>query len=236
MAGAERSTAPPFRRGDPLFWVLLSACGSVVLLATTNQLCQDIAVVPLLWVLPLALYLLSFIICFASDRAYDRAAFVPSTGLCLAALAALWGRELAIDLELQIAVHCAALFGCCMICHGELVRLRPPAERLTSFYLAVSLGGALGGVFVALVAPVIFDLYFEFPIGLVGTVVLWLAAVARDPRAALHAGRPRVAWAALIALALCYTGLLAERAWYAAAEYETVDRNFYGDVMVFHWS
>jgi hypothetical protein len=230
-AGRPAASAPPL--GDVLLWILLPACGSVLLLATTNQLCQDVAVVPLLWVLPLSLYLLSFIVCFASDRSYERAAFVPSTALCLAALAMLMTQEDLASLPFQIAVYCTTLFGCCMICHGELVRLKPPAERLTLFYLAVSFGGALGGAFVALVAPRLFDVYLELPIALVGTILLWLVAVARDPRSALHRGRPRWAWAALSALALVYAGVNARLAWLATDGYDSVDRNFYGVIRTY---
>ncbi|NNL66010.1 MAG: fused MFS/spermidine synthase, partial [Myxococcales bacterium] len=218
----------PATPGNVALWILLPACGSVALLATTNALCQDVAVVPLLWVLPLACYLVSFIVCFGSDRAYERAAFVPATALCLVALTTLVGLDQIIDFRVQIAVYCLALFGCCMLCHGELVRLRPGAARLTQFYLAMSAGGALGGLFVAVVAPLVFDEYHELPLALVATLALWLVAVWRDPRSALHRGRPRAAWAVLAALLLAYAGVNAQQVRDATVGFDSVARNFYG--------
>ncbi len=146
---------------DLALWVALSACGSVMLLAATNQICLDIAVTPMLWVVPLALYLLSFVICFDNERWYSRPLFA---GLFVLALA-LVGPTILLGPELGIAwqllVHCAALFTACTLCHGELYRLRPPPRRLTLFYLAVAAGGCLGGLLVALVAPRVFTGYYE---------------------------------------------------------------------------
>ena len=153
----------------------LAACGSVVLLASTNQICRDIAVIPFLWVIPLSLYLISFILCFDHPRWYNRRVWVPVLLTALAAVVYLllqdYG-EMELNVYAQIAIYSAALFACCMVCHGELVRLKPSASYLTSFYLMVALGGALGGVFVNLVAPVLFKGYWEFHLGLVATMVL----------------------------------------------------------------
>jgi len=153
----------------------LAACGSVVLLASTNQICRDIAVIPFLWVIPLSLYLISFILCFDHPRWYNRRVWVPVLLTALAAVVYLllqdYG-EMELNVYAQIAIYSAALFACCMVCHGELVRLKPAASYLTSFYLMVALGGALGGVFVNLVAPVLFRGYWEFHLGLVATMVL----------------------------------------------------------------
>ena len=108
-----------------LLWFLLPACASILLLATTNKICQDVAVIPFLWILPLALYLLSFIICFDSPRWYLR---LPFTLLLLAAFAGLWwalDRGSDSSIYKQLAVYCIGLFVCAMVCHGELYRLRP---------------------------------------------------------------------------------------------------------------
>src|SRR5208283_5369591 len=124
---------------------------STLLIAVTTHMSQDIAPLPLLWVLPLAIYLLTFIIAFESDRLYQRWLFMP---LLVAAIIAMtmfmWGGTTTKRL---IAAYAAGLFVCCMVCHGELARRRPAPRYLTLFYLMVALGGALGGVFVALLAP-----------------------------------------------------------------------------------
>src|ERR1051326_7015320 len=127
---------------------------------------MDVAVIPFLWVLPLSLYLLSFIICFDSPRWYRRGLF---TILLMAGMAGLcWGLFKGSDWPLtkQVAVYCGGLFICCMVCHGELYRLRPGADRLTEFYLLIAMGGALGGVFVAVLAPLMFTNYFELHWGM----------------------------------------------------------------------
>jgi hypothetical protein len=142
-------------------WLLLPACASALLLATTNKICQDVAVIPFLWVLPLALYLLTFVICFDSPRWYVRFPFT------LALIAAMWGFYWVLtagsdaSIYKQVAIYCGALFVCCMVCHGELYRLKPHPRHLTAFYLMIAAGGALGGVFVAVIAPLIFTGYYE---------------------------------------------------------------------------
>jgi hypothetical protein len=170
------------RGSEPIaLWVILSTVASALLLAITNKICQDVAVVPLLWVLPLSIYLLTFIICFDRPSWYRRAIFTPMMGLSLAGvcwLMFLEDREPPI--KLQIAMYCAALFMCCMFCHGELVRLKPAPQRLTSFYLAIAFGGALGGALVAIAAPLLLNGYFELHIGLFACAVLVLIVLHRD--------------------------------------------------------
>ncbi len=175
---SESSRSPvgtTLRLPERLLTLSLAACGSVVLLASTNQICRDIAVIPFLWVLPLGLYLISFILCFDHPRWYNRRVWVPVLMTSLAAVVYLLLQDygaVEMNLYFQIFIYSAALFACCMACHGELVRLKPSAEHLTSFYLMIALGGALGGVFVNLVAPFLFKGYWEFHGGLVATVVL----------------------------------------------------------------
>jgi len=151
---------------DRVLWLGLPAVASLLLLATTNKLCQEIAVIPFLWIIPLALYLLSFVICFDHARWYRRDVFIP---LLVAGVATIWllqaaGRD--APMKLQIAGYNLVLFVACMVCHGELYRLRPPASRLTAFYLLISAGGALGGLFVAVIAPRLFVDFRELEIGL----------------------------------------------------------------------
>lgn len=145
-------------------WILLPAAGSTMLLATTNKICQDVGVVPFLWIIPLALYLLSFVITFDSPRWYRREVFL----VALAILMAVGCRELFKNQSLmrQIVAFCSLLFVYCMVCHGEVYRLKPHPNKLTSFYMCIAVGGALGGVFVALVAPVLFNNFLEFHFGM----------------------------------------------------------------------
>ncbi|MFZ1919613.1 MAG: hypothetical protein WAU58_18725, partial [Terriglobales bacterium] len=133
-----------------VLWVLLAACAAALLFATTNLLCQEITSIPLLWVLPLSLYLLTFIFCFDHPRWYRREIFHPLLLLGIAVFYASMHFALA---TLEIVIVSLLVFVACMICHGELVKLKPEVQRLTSFYLAISAGGALGGMFVAIVAP-----------------------------------------------------------------------------------
>jgi spermidine synthase len=155
-----------------LMWIILSGMASLFLLSVTNQVSQEVAVIPFLWIIPLAIYLLSFILAFSDSRWYDRRiyAFLFS----LASLATLWVliRADTLNVFIQIAIYSLLLFLATMICHGELYRLRPHADHLTSFYLMVSLGGAAGGIFVNLVAPFIFTGYWEFYLSWLLTVIL----------------------------------------------------------------
>lgn len=167
-------------------WLALSACGSVMLLATTNQMAQEIPSVPFLWMLPLALYLLSFIICFERDRWYQRWIFWTLLGPAIAlACYAIWEVE-SISFNQLLVIYPSVLFVCLMVCHGELARSRPAASQATYFYLVVAAGGALGGVLVAVVAPLVLPDYWEFQIGLVATVLLTAVAaiVSSEQRAA----------------------------------------------------
>ena len=168
---------------SPLLWLLLPACASTLLLATTNKMCQDLAVIPFLWVLPLALYLLSFILCFDHPRWYKRPPY--TLALIVLSGAVCWAltkqNRATLPLLPVLTIYSATLFVCSMICHGELYRLKPEPDRLTSFYLLIAAGGALGGLFVAVIAPLVFNSYAELPWGLFGCGLLLLAACARDP-------------------------------------------------------
>jgi SAM-dependent methyltransferase len=161
-------------------WLLLPACASVLLLAVTSHLSQNVAAIPLLWVLPLSVYLLSFILCFERAGWYRRHPFIELLGLALAAMTYATLNENALyDLPMKagIAIFVAGLFICCMVCHGELARLKPHPGYLTHFYLTVSAGGAVGGLFVGLAAPLLFHAEYELPIGLVAIAILTLIAL-----------------------------------------------------------
>jgi hypothetical protein len=174
IAVARADTVPAERPslGTILFWLMLAACGSTLLMATTNQMCQEIAVIPFLWIVPLSIYLLTFILCFESERWYRRIVFAVLAGILAPACCALVSAGLTVALWMHLAVYPVALFALCMLCHGELARSRPAPAHLTLFYLLVAAGGALGGVFVALAAPHWFDTYLEYPIGLAAACLL----------------------------------------------------------------
>ena len=155
-----------------LFWVALAMCGSILLLATTNQISQDIAVNPFLWVASLSIYLLTFILAFESDRIYRRAAFAVAAGVLAPVASVVPSASVSLSIPAQLAIYLAAQFAASMICHGELARSRPASRHLTMFYLAIAAGGALGGVFVALIAPRIFTEFSEYPIGLASACLL----------------------------------------------------------------
>ena len=182
---ADNLPAAPARR-DKLTWIALSALGSVLLLAISNHLTQNISSIPLMWVVPLALYLLTFILCFdARDAAsswYQRSFFLPLLAVMVVAMSwTLADRALHFMLYLQIGLFSAGLFVACMFCHGELVALKPHPAHLTTFYLMVSIGGALGALLVGIIAPLTLPAYYELEISIVAlaamaTFLMWRKA------------------------------------------------------------
>ncbi len=214
-----------------LLWLLLPACASLLLLAATNQMTQDIAVIPFLWVLPLALYLISFILCFAGSRWYSRGYVA---GLVLLSFAYCWVliERSTLHILFQLAVDALLLFCACMVCHGEMARLRPGPERLTAFYLTISLGGALGGVFVNLIAPLVFNNFWEFPLGLVLCWLLLFAVLGSERSLFRRSRKGRLSnWAMAATLAAVSTvSLLYVRTYNRRTLY--TERNFYGVLWV----
>ena len=180
------TTARPHEPDNPLssltifLWLALPACASTLLLTVTNLLTQNVAPMPLLWVLPLSLYLLTFILCFESSRWYRRWLFLPLSLPGLALLGRASGPEHDESIGLTIIVLCAALLVLCMCCHGELAKLRPGTRRLTTYYLCLSAGGVIGGLFVALLAPHVFSANYENPIASCACALLLLAVAWRD--------------------------------------------------------
>jgi hypothetical protein len=173
-------------RVQRLLWVALAACGTTMLLSVTNLICQEIAVVPFLWALPLSIYLISFILCFHETRFYRRGPFQ-----VLFAVAAGWGGVLfllgeRVKVQTQIGGFGVLLFAACMVYHGELASLRPNPRHLTSFYLHIASGGALGSVFVGLVAPHVFPAIWEFQLGLWLSGLLLAYVLWRDKSSWLH--------------------------------------------------
>jgi hypothetical protein len=207
-----------------LLWMALAACASTLLLAVTNHVCQNVAAIPFLWILPLALYLLSFILCFHSDAWYRRKLFAALLAVALGSMCyALTQWEGSETVKIVIPLFSAGLFIGCMFCHGELARLKPHARYLTSFYLMVSFGGALGGLFVGGLAPRLFRGYFELPVGIFACALLGLVLF-RDLSKWMYP-----LWAGL-AVALVVFLSLKERD--TAAGARLMVRNFYGGLRV----
>lgn len=211
--------APP-TAARQLLWCALAATASVLLLAVSNHITQNVASVPLLWILPLTIYLVTFILTFDSTRWYRRKGFLVATAIALGVMAwALADRRYTHELELQVGVFCVGLFVACMFCHGEIVRLKPSPKYLTRFYLMISVGGAVGSVLVGILAPLFLPAYFELGAGLVlcAALLLW------------QARREWMAYPALAAVALVAT--LGCGIWDINEFYDTtiaVSRNFYG--------
>jgi SAM-dependent methyltransferase len=181
QAGAAADPAPAI--GDRLLWIALSAMGSCLLLAVTNHLTQNVASIPFLWVVPLSIYLFTFILCFDHPRWYHRGIFITLTAVLLPVMS--WYSD-SLDLWTAAPLYTAGLFVCCMFCHGELTRLKPAPRHLTTFYLMVSIGGAIGALLVGIGAPTLLSGYYELGITLTACAALlyhralagrwWLAA------------------------------------------------------------
>jgi SAM-dependent methyltransferase/MFS family permease len=163
----------PQERSPYILWLALAATGSVLLLAVTNHLTQNVASVPLLWLAPLTLYLATFIVAF-EGKGWYRPQWMWSLLLVWLIVMGwlLYDQDFQFEMATQLAVFLPGLFLGCLFCHGELYRLRPAPSRLTAFYLAVSAGGALGGLLVAVVAPLVFTGYYELGVGLVALALL----------------------------------------------------------------
>ena len=219
---ARKADVPRPPLTECLIWIGLGATASTLLLALTRQLTADVAPVPFLWVLPLAIYLLSFILCFDAPRYYVRPLFL--TALPLSFFAIDLALNVAMGIPTLIALISVSLFVFCMICHGELVRRKPHVRYLTLFYLMLSIGGALGGTLVGLVAPVVFTSYFELPIGLFACAVLVVVVLWREMR---------TLWRVLILLALLgYGWRLADISLDYVRGYRVTVRNFYSQLKV----
>ncbi|MDE2210460.1 MAG: fused MFS/spermidine synthase [Betaproteobacteria bacterium] len=165
-----------------VLWASLAAMGSILLLSVTSHITENIAAVPLLWIVPLSIYLITFILCFEGSRWYPRGLVLPLAAFALGGMAwAIADPSITHALGLQLSISCGGLFVACMFCHGELARLRPAPQFLTRFYLMVSLGGALGAVLIGIVVPVVLPANFDLALGLVACAALLTWQVRRDP-------------------------------------------------------
>ena len=176
------TTAEPFPETKRIvLWIALAGCGSVLLCAVTGYLSQNIAAIPLLWIAPLTVYLLSFMLTFHGGRRYPRTLVLLFLVAALGALGyLLWSGKSNLGLNVSIPLFCAALLVCCTFAHGEVYRLRPAAQHSTLFYLCIAAGGAIGAFFVAIVAPQIFSGDYELCCALLVTAVLALITTWRQ--------------------------------------------------------
>jgi hypothetical protein len=219
--------------GTWLLWFALAMVPSVLLLATTNQVCLDVATVPFLWVLPLTLYLMSFILCFDSDRWYSRRYFIPGALVAMACVCYALDQEASASFGLQLGAYFTGLFLCAMVCHGELVRRKPHVRYLTAFYLVISAGGAAGGIFVGIIAPYTFHGYYELHIGLYACALLILIVLGLDRRQmTLPKPLRPVVWVLLIASVSALGIVLVQNATRHRENILSISRNFYGVLRV----
>lgn len=222
---------PSFSR--QLLWVALAAVPSALLLAITNHLTQDVASIPFLWIVPLVIYLLTFILCFDADGWYQRPLYMILLAPALGGMAFMLHKGTEdINLKIMLSAFGAAFFICCMTCHGELVKLKPHPRYLTSFYLMLSIGGAAGGLFVGLVAPYLFISYFEFPISLVACGLLAMLVLLSDPQSRFY--QQYTSWAMILMLSgvMALTVYVTQTQIRNISDYKLVQRNFYGTLRV----
>ncbi len=223
-ADAPAASADSPTWADQITWLVMSGLGSYLLLGISNHITINVASIPFLWLLPLTLYLITFILCFEGRGWYRRRTFLLPLGILLIAMA--WGLHAngeVLPILIEIPLYSLGLFVCCMFAHGELADMRPAPRHLTRFYLMISLGGAIGGLLVGVVAPKVFSGYWEVGIGLIATafVLVW---VLRQSARQLQIG-------ALIVTVLC--------TWYVYQYIESLaggarvmSRNFYGSLRV----
>lgn len=177
-------------------WAFLGAVASIFLLAVTNQMTQEVAVIPFLWILPLALYLLSFILTFSDGPWIQRRLYALLFALVSLVILYMLLNAGTLEIYFQIAAYSVLLFLACMVAHGELYLLRPSSTYLTTFYLMVSVGGALGGIFVNLVAPLIFTGYWEFYLAWFLTVIVIILSLL--PRLTRPVTRSTIMWSSFV--------------------------------------
>lgn len=239
-AAADQAPSLPPSRKDYVLWLTLSAMGSMMLMSVTSHITQNITPVPMLWLLPLSLYLLTFVLCFEGRGWYRRSIF--AAPLILSLIAMSWGMNTPpadIDVMLAVPTYAIGTFCCCMFFHGELSLRKPAAGYLTRFYLTLSLGGALGGLVIGVLAPNVLSGLYEFPLVLVATSVLMLVLL----RKYLTANKAAYIVLALAILCTLLTlvmaaasinkemngTLLRMRNFYAASQ--VIERKFNGETM-----
>lgn len=212
--------------GHYLLWCGLAACSTTLLLAVTTHLSQDVAAIPFLWIVPLSLYLLSFIIVFAGPRWEWHPSFLAFPSVAIVCMAFAMSHGIGrIHIFYLIPLFSFGMFICCMVCHGELARMKPAPRYLTAFYLMISLGGAIGGLFVGFVAPRIFPNFYELPIGVTAAALFAACLLYRKPIRGIGSS---VSWAFLLGLSILVGLLFIGDANDDNKRFISTRRNFYG--------
>jgi SAM-dependent methyltransferase len=215
-----------------VMWLLLPAVASVMLLAITNHLSQNVAAIPFLWVLPLSIYLLTFILCFEGDGWYRRNPYLQLLAVALGSMAYAVSVDMTsnVPIKVMIPLFAMGLFTCCMVCHGELARLKPDPKYLTHFFLMISAGGALGGLLVGLAAPHLFNALYEMPLSLVACAALVSYVLRQDDELKWVRRWPGVVVTGALTLAL--TGYVGWQIKQMVSGSRVLVRNFYGGLRV----
>jgi hypothetical protein len=217
-----------------LFWIGLAAGPSMLLLAVTSHMSMDIAPIPFLWILPLAIYLLSFILCFDAEGWYKRTFFLLALAPALAGILYLaeTSPEDRPELKLTIGLYAVAFFIACMVGHGELSRSKPHPKHLTAFFLMISIGGAVGGAFVALIAPMIFNTHYELPLACLLLTALALTSIYSGLDSPFR--QDWLGWASILVMtaAAAVTGYAVHIGRAMTEGSMVVKRSFYGEMAV----
>jgi len=215
----QNDAVPSWR--DYALWLAPAGLASWLLVAITNHLTQNVASIPFLWIVPLTLYLLTFVLCFESNRWYQRKVLVPASAVLLAVCAyGLQDGDIGTQVKVAIPVYSLCLFVLCMFFHGELARLRPHTRYLTRFYLMLSVGGALGGTVVGLVAPKVLPAFYELGLGFMLTGLL-AVVMFRHSRALMVGAVLLALWCAFF----LYRQVAAD-----VSAVRLMERNFYGSL------
>jgi hypothetical protein len=216
------------------FWLSLPACAVVLLLAVTSYLCEDMAPIPLLWIVPMVVYLLTFILSFDSDRWYRRTVWFPLAAVASFTAVYTWYKHDELTLAWHLSVNLTLLLSLGMVCHGELARMRPSASRLTSFYLCIAGGGALGGLFAGAVAPQLFTDHYERDLSVLAAWLLALAALATDRKSRFYdpKGWPLAGLATMALLLIALAVSMYNVAVFERTGAVAFARNFYGALKV----
>jgi SAM-dependent methyltransferase len=236
VANLDEDIAAAPAMADRVLWFLLPLTTSALLLATTDHILRNIAAIPLLWVIPLALYLLSFIVAFESPRWYSRPFWAVLFGIVTVPM--IYGLSdlfLVEHFAAMAAFYSGGLFVCCMVCHGELAALKPGARHLTGYYLSISAGGAAGGLLIAAVAPALFDANADLLLVLPFTVALGIVAMWRQWGKSEDALWRWIALGFALAVLAIDTQAAGRDTWRDLTQARFLERNFYGALQVMDW-